>query len=138
MHWSLRYVTDVRWAVGGRDFPLLDCWGVVYDVYRHELGIELPRYDHLTTASDRVEVEAAMRGEASPFWTETSLPAEFDVAWYRLLGHPHTAIFVDRSRVLCLDRMGATVRDYRIPAFQRGLQGVYTYAGPTLRNNSRR
>jgi len=32
----------LRFLDGGRDFPAVDCWGLVCLVFRHEQGIELP------------------------------------------------------------------------------------------------
>lgn len=36
-----RYLA-VRYKLGGREYPLLDCWGLVLAFYRDELGIILP------------------------------------------------------------------------------------------------
>lgn len=34
----------IRHTPGGREFPNLDCWGLVRDYYREILGIDLPEY----------------------------------------------------------------------------------------------
>lgn len=41
---SLNDYLLVRHTPGGREFPNLDCWGLVRDYYREILGIDLPEY----------------------------------------------------------------------------------------------
>ena len=47
----MRTVNDyllVRHTPGGREFPNLDCWGLVRDYYREILRIDLPEYADLS------------------------------------------------------------------------------------------
>ena len=133
LHWSARYVLMARYVVGGRTFPDLDCWGLVADVHRTELGIELPTYA-LTAESDQAEVRAAIAGATcSPYWEPADpakQPREFAVAWYRIMGHEHVAIFVDPRHVLFLTRTGASIRHYGTPALGNHMQGIYYARSP--------
>jgi len=51
---------------GGRNYKGVDCWGLIYSVYKHELGIVLPSYDDLSpqeqmAVSDQVEKDTVAR-----------------------------------------------------------------------------
>lgn len=51
---------------GGRSFKGVDCWGLIYSVYKCELGIILPSYDDLSPqqqkeVSDQVEKDTVVR-----------------------------------------------------------------------------
>ena len=41
--WLNHYLL-IRHTPNGRKFPFLDCWGLVIEFYRRELGIELDDY----------------------------------------------------------------------------------------------
>lgn len=43
MHWGAEYIGK-PWLPGGRDLSGLDCWGLVYHIYRERFGIELPAF----------------------------------------------------------------------------------------------
>lgn len=50
----MRHIDDyllIRHTPGGRKFPDLDCWGLVLDYYREQLGVTLPEYTDLAQSS---------------------------------------------------------------------------------------
>lgn len=47
----MRNINDyllIRHTPNGREFPRLDCWGLIVDIYRENLGIELDDYTDLS------------------------------------------------------------------------------------------
>lgn len=58
----------LRFLDGGRDFPAVDCWGLVRLVLAREAGIEVPSYgDVPATALSRI-ARAMTRGSELPPW----------------------------------------------------------------------
>jgi len=70
-HWACKYI-GLPYRVGGRDFDGVDCWGLLYLVYRDEFNIHLPLMpgeDLMAKARDMA------RGEYEG-WREVSAPQE--------------------------------------------------------------
>lgn len=71
MHWAEQYIGR-PWVSGARGPLLFDCWGLLWWVYKHHYGIELPEFvgidanDHLTVL--RVMREQAREHNAGTRW----------------------------------------------------------------------
>lgn len=85
----------------GRDFSGVDCWGIVYLIYRNEFKIALPRYDDFEyhpERADREELEKVFNFERdSGNWYE--IPANSahcgDVLLFRIDGlNTHVGLVV--------------------------------------------
>lgn len=61
MHWAEQYIGR-PWSSGSRGPHAFDCWGLLYWIYKHHHGIELPMFSDVC-ASDRLAVLRAMRDE---------------------------------------------------------------------------
>lgn len=63
-----RHYLYCRHRPGGRDWPFLDCWGLVREYYRRELGVELDPHDGLDakTMSRGLEAELPRFREVAP------------------------------------------------------------------------
>lgn len=81
--WAEKYM-GLRFLDGGRDFPAVDCWGLVCLVFRHEQGIELPPYGDIS-ARDLMSVAREMgAGKSAPPWLPATPPFRaFDIAGMR-------------------------------------------------------
>ncbi len=91
--WEAGFV-GVSYRNGGRDIAHgIDCWGLVYCVFRDILGIELPKWD---TVSDFDQAHRIITQERnSPEWIAVNDCREFDIAEMR-------GIYADRSgRIHC-------------------------------------
>lgn len=76
--WFKKYML-FEFLDGGRSRAGVDCWGLIYAIYKHELGIILPSYDNLSpqeqmAVSKQVESDTIVRpwidvpfGEMKPF-----------------------------------------------------------------------
>ena len=76
--WLNHYLL-IRHTPNGRKYPFLDCWGLVIEFYRRELGIELDDYtdEMLHTGLNRhcrVEKIRSMQFVETRIYRHTSLP----------------------------------------------------------------
>jgi cell wall-associated NlpC family hydrolase len=97
--WWIDYI-GAPFVSGGRTLEGLDCWGLVVDVYRRNLGIELPCLaESYTDASDPKQGIPLLEIER-PAWVECR-PMEFAVALFRPTGAQlHVGVMVDEHRML--------------------------------------
>ena len=98
-----RYV-GIPWADRGRDRDTgLDCWALVLEVYRWELGIQLPSYhEDYQTAADK-EAVARLIDDGKSDWHEMQIGREkpFDLVLMREAGvSQHIGIVVQRPLML--------------------------------------
>lgn len=87
MAWSDRYV-GIPYEDHGRDILVgLDCWGLVMEVYRNELGVKLPSYsDRYVTAADRELIARIMQGDAAKWTRVPGRPVAFDLVLMEMAG----------------------------------------------------
>lgn len=100
--WTDAYI-DVPFRADGRDRSGLDCWGLVYLVYRERLGVELPRYPGVFTDQSEATLRriAALMDEERRRYVEVSVPQEYDLVLMRKGElHGHVGLFVPRHDVL--------------------------------------
>ena len=104
MHWSRDYV-GLPWEFAGRSRDGVDCWGLLWLIYRDVLGIEITSYAQETTdAPEREQIAALMAGELvkSP-WLDVQPGNErpFDMVVFRRAGiDSHVGAVVDTGRML--------------------------------------
>lgn len=128
MTWSNRFV-GIPQVDHGRDRSGVDCWGLVWLVYREELGITLPDYCGYGSVAEHAEIAALIDGAAcSPLWEPALKPEPFDIALFRrgrldthvgLIVHPGLMLHVngDASKLERCDRgaWGARLQGYWRP-----------------------
>jgi cell wall-associated NlpC family hydrolase len=77
----------------GRKYPNLDCWGLIVDVYRERLGIELSEYTDLSQSD--MSVGLAYERHAGRF-IEVKEPQNYDVVAFFVCGRLyHVGIWID-------------------------------------------
>jgi cell wall-associated NlpC family hydrolase len=74
MHWITQYLS-LPHAIGGRDRKGVDCYGLLYLVYREQFGEELPLYPGLWTRDIR-QVYQMIIAETPARWHEISTPTD--------------------------------------------------------------
>lgn len=116
----------------GRDFDGVDCWGIPWLIYKHELNIELPLYtESYATAYDKDFIHSLMGDELkSGMWR--SIEEDFervgDVVLMRVLGSLcHVGVVVRPEFMIhawinvnsCVERYTASIWRMRVRGFYR-------------------
>ena len=105
-----RYVLGVRYTRGGREWPRLDCWGLVRLIFRECFGIELDPHDTAAWGTNVVGREiVAERAAWIP--VERAAVRAGDIALMRRIGRPfHVGVALDgRSLIHADDRVNVCV-----------------------------
>ena len=130
MIWPARYV-GAPFKDGGRGPDVFDCWGLVSQVYRDQLGIDLPHYGEIS-AADLLRVRREiMAGAASEPWRQVTDPREFDVAVMRLptgRGHGHVGVLTDPRNVLHVEAgSGAAIEQLNSVTIRNRVMGFWRH-----------
>lgn len=104
MHWSRDYV-GLPWKFAGRSRDGVDCWGLLWLVYRNVAGIHVASYERETLdAPEREQIAALLTSDrAKSPWRSIASGSEqeFDMAVFRRAGiESHVGIVIDRCRML--------------------------------------
>lgn len=73
----------IKHTPNGREYPYLDCWGVIVDVYREILGIKLHDYTDLT---QRDMSKGLMYERESGRFAEVKEPQDYDIVAFFING----------------------------------------------------
>lgn len=103
-HWSRDYV-GLPWQFAGRSSEGVDCWGLLWLIYRDVLKIDVASYERETLdAPEREQIATMMAGELTQLpWTDISLghEREFDMAVFKRAGiDSHVGVVVQPGRML--------------------------------------
>lgn len=112
--WAASYV-GLPWRPHGRDRDGVDCWGLVWLVYRDLMGIDLPSYAGEVSPVEAVEIAAMMAGGAvGGGWARVSAPRPLDLVSFRVYGHEcHVGLALDCRQALHIDE-GRTAEVVRL------------------------
>ena len=110
MHWAEQYIGR-PWVSGARGPLAFDCWGLLYWVYRHHYGIELPEFVGID-ANDHLSVLRVMREQAREHdngrswgtWQRTASPGDGDA-----VAMAHADSFSHVGLWLCLPEGGSVL-----------------------------
>lgn len=134
---QLKYIR-IPFKEHGRDFDGCDCGGLVWLVYKNELGIELPdwrgyyqntqieSFDELSWTVD------TMLGGIGKEVPKDEGVKPFDVISLKIAGHPiHVGVAVDSNRFLHIMEGDTNVRQERLDgmSWRRRIDGVFRYPG---------
>lgn len=86
--WAAKYVGAPYLDQGRSIIGGLDCWGLVCEVYKNELGIELPSYLEAYSSAQDVMSCADAIADKRRSWVEVEEPRAFDVIEFRVRGYP--------------------------------------------------
>jgi cell wall-associated NlpC family hydrolase len=126
MSWTNDYI-GLPYRLHGRDREGLDCWGMVREVYRDRLDVELP------SLAEQYENQIDAEGFAnamvleSPAWEAVTTPQELDVVWCRIAGMEcHTGIVLHGGRMLhAMQGNDSHIVDLNSMAWNRRVQACY-------------
>jgi|APCry1669192522_1035417.scaffolds.fasta_scaffold01536_2 cell wall-associated NlpC family hydrolase len=104
MHWT-RGLIGLPWQFAGRSRDGVDCWGLLWLVYRDVLGIDVASYAQETLDEpEREQIAALMAGElVKTPWVDVPIgqEREFDMAVFKRAGiDSHVGIVVEPGRML--------------------------------------
>lgn len=107
---------------GGRQYPRLDCWGLIVDYYRENLGITLDEHTDLTHAT----MNAGFAAERGHF-REVSAPEDGDIVAFFLSGRLyHVGLYIagkvlhtSERRNARYERMGGALTERRYYRYAR-------------------
>lgn len=127
-----RYV-GIPHKVGGASFEETDCWGLVWLFYKHEFGIELPRYHGPPDVHEIVEVSRIVIGEErdSGRWQliEPGKEQFGDVVDIMFLRVVHVGIWIAPRRMLhAMGKTGSIVEDMGRLQWRHSVRGCYRRA----------
>ena len=123
IHWAAKYI-GMKYTLGSRGPNEVDCWGLLYLIYRREFHIELPEFPGIALA-DLMVIRNQLREAIQTDWVEVEKP--FDgaaVAMSQRATLHHVGIYVrsDGGKVLHgWDGRGVvadTISDLRLKGFR--------------------
>lgn len=89
----------VRYRKGGRQYPFLDCWGLVLWVFAHELGVTIPLSESVPKADENEQFEAAIKKQVT--YREINRPEAdkyYIACFYDAVGRVvHAGVIVNRK-----------------------------------------
>lgn len=122
----------------GRDFDGCDCGGLVWLVYKQELGIELPdwrRYyqnTHIESFTDLSATIGTMLGNICYEIGRNTRPQPFDVISLTIAGHPiHVGIMINENYFMHIMEGYSNVRQERLNSinWSKRIEGIYRHSG---------
>lgn len=114
----------------GRDYKALDCWGLLWLMYKELFNIKLPSYtDRYASAEDQETVTNLIYKEIGP-WTQIDAnEASFgDAILLKIKGYPwHIGIIIEQGLMIhvmkgidvCLERYDRSMWRHRVIGFYR-------------------
>lgn len=116
----------------GRTREGADCWGLTRIIFQEERGIDLPSMLGYSDTKDKVTISEMIRSN----WIAWDLiprgqEKEFDIAVFRILGHPmHVGVVVKRGLMIHCERGSNTylTNYYKEHQWDKRLEGFFRYA----------
>ena len=120
--WLNHYLL-IRHTPNGRKYPFLDCWGLVCEFYRRELGIELDDYTDFS-------IREGFKKERSCFFEIDTPHSEFGdvIAFFRHGLIFHVAVYLGKGEMLHTG-LNRHCRVEKIRAMQFVESRFYRHAG---------
>lgn len=136
MMWPEKYI-GLPYKTLGRDLNGIDCYGLVYLIFKHELGIDLPiintGYDNGLNCQNVAPVfEQGLKDFISDsLFKKTDKIKEFNVILFRRSGYiSHIATCVDKRTFIHADLGAAScIENINRNYWKNRIVGVYEYTG---------
>lgn len=130
MKWHSNYV-GLPFKLDGRSRSGVDCYGLVYLVYREVLGIELNPFTGIfvdDTPQTLLHVAKVM-SEDRVNWETASVPKEFDMVQLRTGRHAfHVGIALDSKTILHVEEgIDSVVESLKSPLWVNRIEWIYRH-----------
>ena len=121
-----RYVGAPFQAVGRG--PAFDCWGLVWTIYREQLGIDLPSYDDRYFKVRDRNLPELIEAEAKK-WTPIDSEIPGDVVLIRINGRiGHIGMVVEPKKMIhALVGCNVCIEPYDMPLWRNRVAGFIRY-----------
>lgn len=128
--WTDEYL-GIPFKLDGRDRNGVDCYGLVYLVYKEQLGIELNSFSGIFKDTDpktMLEIARTMDKDRSN-WLSPSKLQEFDMVQLRTGRHAfHVGIYVGNGLMLHTESgIDATIENLKSPLWASRLEWIYRH-----------
>lgn len=137
MDWVRKYL-GTPWELGAVGPAKFDCWGLLRDVYRLQLGIDLPAHQIELDSIGSAYGEFVKATNSGTLWAETQQPRHLDAVALgvgRKVHHVGVFLAVDGGLVLhCAKPVTVATPLNRLPLLGYRLIKFYRHADRT-RNN---
>lgn len=126
---SLIKYTTIPYKDHGREFDGVDCWGLVYLIYLHELGISLPTYSEQYESVAEAKRIGTLVAKERLNWPKTDVPEKFDVIIIRMKGFPmHCGVYIGEGKFMhCLKGVNVSVEKIESASWKSRIEGFYRY-----------
>lgn len=129
--WANDYV-GIPFIDKGRDVTGLDCWGVIYLVFKEELTIDIPSYtEFYTTISELRELAALIKNKIDPaVWIKVeTAPCIGDAILFRVKDyHAHVGVVVGGGYMLhALENIGTCCDKFYGSRWRDRIIGMYRH-----------
>jgi cell wall-associated NlpC family hydrolase len=121
--WTDDYL-GIPFKANGRDRSGLDCWGLVWLIYKERHGVELPRFDQYAGVDDVGGIDA-LAPECLSLWTPATEMVEGVVGYFKLpAGRTHVGLYLPEDLLLHAD-VGPESCIVPVSRYARWLVGWY-------------
>ncbi|MEO5341102.1 MAG: C40 family peptidase [Magnetococcus sp. MYC-9] len=131
--WVQRYI-GLPYQAHGRDRGGVDCWGLLFLVYREQFAVSIPSYDGLyVDPAERADNAALLTGHADrDRWHRVSAAQEGDGVLLRVAGYPcHVGVAVGQEAFLHVRPGSGVVMESLLGARWRSrIEGFYRWGTP--------
>lgn len=116
----------------GREYEGVDCFGLVYLIYRDVLQIDIPTYvDDYSDPHNKDEVSWALsKGASEERWKKVLKPKPMDVVVFSIYGFPaHCGVFIGDDRfVHSIKGSDSCVEKLSDLTWAKRVSGIYRWA----------
>ena len=135
LHWSSMYV-GLPFASFGRDRKGVDCWGLLYLIYKEHFKVDVPSYveDYLGE-NEKKEIARLLATETTTYPWISVIPGnekEGDMLVFRERKdgiEAHTGMVISKGRMLHISRGRlASIESYATPSWGARFVGLYRHS----------
>jgi len=108
----------------GRSFEGVDCWGLIYLIYKTEYNIILPTYDTYITSGDIKTVSRTIINNLHQ-WQAITSPQFSDIIILNIAHQPtHVGFVIDNNKMLhVLQGCNSVIESYNNPMWKKRIFG---------------
>lgn len=133
MHWITDYLGK-KWASGGRGPDKFDCWGILMDIYKKQLGVDIESYPGVESCGFKETAKMFNNGMNGSKWVEINKPKDIcAVGLSRNKRIHHVGVYadVDGGKIVHIQKGGGCAAQSIIQMKAQGWRTFryFTYSG---------